>query len=71
MKMKAKKLAPSSSPTAFAPATVFSRKMRIGSSGASTRVSTIRKARRSAAAAAKSEIVRVLLQPSLRARESA
>ena len=39
MKMNAKKLPPSSKPTAFAPASVLSRKIRSGSSGASTRVS--------------------------------
>ena len=49
MKMKAKKLPPSSRPTAFAPASVLSRKMRSGSSGTSTRVSITRKATTSVA----------------------
>src|SRR6266851_4253372 len=61
--MKAKKLAPSSSATAFAPATVGSRKIRIGSKGASTRVSITRNASSSTAATASSEIVRALPQP--------
>src|SRR5580700_8579397 len=44
MKMKAKKLPPSSRLTALAPASVFSRKIRSGMSGASTRVSMTTKA---------------------------
>src|SRR2546421_469067 len=49
--MNAKKLPPSSSPTALAPASVFSRKRRSGRSGASTRLSIATKAMTSAAAA--------------------
>src|SRR5260370_1242566 len=44
MKMKPKKLPPSSNPTAFAAATVRSRKTRSGINGDSTRVSTTRNA---------------------------
>ena len=62
--MKAKKLPPSRRPAALAPASVRSRKMRSGSSGASTRVSIVRKAPMSAPATARNEIVRRLAQPS-------
>jgi hypothetical protein len=71
MKMKPKKLAPSSSPTAFAAATVRSRKIRSGIGGDSTRDSTIRKAVSSVAEAARSVSVRVVVQPTCGAFEIA
>src|SRR5262249_42396764 len=58
MKMKAKKLPPSRSPTAFATATVGSRKIRSGISGAAARASITRKASSSAAETASSVTVR-------------
>src|ERR671937_810169 len=69
--MKAKKLPPSSSPTAFAAATVRSRKIRSGISGDSTRVSTTRKASRDAAETASSVTVRAAPQPTSGAFEPA
>ncbi len=71
MKMKAKKLPPSRNPTAFATATVRSRKIRSGSSGASVRVSTTRKATSSAAETASSVTVRADPQPTCGASEIA
>src|ERR687885_693840 len=63
MKMKPKKLPPSRSPTAFAAATVRSRKIRSGISGASTRVSTSKKATSDAAETASSVTVRAAPHP--------
>ena len=71
MKMKAKKLAPSRKPTALAPASVFSRKIRRGISGASTSVSTDEERHEQDADAASSEIVRAVAQPTSGAREIA
>src|SRR5206468_1201034 len=70
MKMKAKKLPPSRSPTAFAAATVRSRKIRSGTSGASTRVSTSKKASSDAAETASSVTVRAAPHPTCRALET-
>ena len=58
MKMYAKKLPPSSTLTAFAPARVLFWKIRSGISGASTRVSMTRKAASRAAEVASSVTVR-------------
>ena len=71
MKMKAKKLPPSSTPTAFAPASVFSRKIRSGISGASTRVSITRKAASRTAETASSVTVLMVPQPACGAVEIA
>jgi hypothetical protein len=70
-KMKAKKLPPSSSPTAFAAATERTRKMRSGTSGDSTRVSTTRNATSRTTAAASSATVRVAAHPTWGAFEIA
>jgi hypothetical protein len=71
MKMKAKKLAPSRKPTAFAPASVFRRKMRSDISGASTIVSIAMNEPSRIAEATSSEIVRVVSQPTFGAFEIA
>src|SRR6185437_6130974 len=63
MKMYAKKPPPRSTPTAFAPASVFTRKIRSGISGASTRVSMTAKAASRAAETASSATVLALPQP--------
>ena len=64
MKMKPKKLPPSSSPTAFDTATVRSRKIRSGISGAAARASVTRKASSRTAETARSVTVRQLLNHS-------
>jgi hypothetical protein len=69
--MNAKKLPPSSRPTAFAPATVRSRKMRSGISGSSARDSMIRKVTIRAADATSRVMVRADHQPSCGAFDSA
>ena len=61
--MKAKKLPPSRKPTTFAPASVFSSKIRSGISGASTRASIATNAASRIAETASSEIVRAVAQP--------
>ena len=71
MKMKPKKLPPSRSPTAFATATVRSRKIRSGISGAAARVSITRKASSNAAETASSVTVRADPQPTCGAFEIA
>ena len=71
MKMNAKKLPPSSTPTAFAPASVLFWKIRSGSSGASTRVSMTRKAASRAADAASSVTVLAVPHPACGAVEIA
>ena len=71
MKMYAKKPPPSSTPTAFAPASVFSRKIRSGNSGASTRVSMTTNAASRAADAASSDTVLAVAQPACGAVETA
>jgi hypothetical protein len=71
MKMNAKKLPPSRKPTAFAPASVFSWKIRSGISGASTRVSMTRKPASRAADTASSVAVLAVAQPTCGAVEIA
>ena len=71
MKMNAKKLPPSSTLTAFAPASVVLRKIRSGISGVSTRVSMTTKAVSRAADAASSVTVLALAQPACGAVETA
>ena len=70
-KMKVKKLAPSRNPTALEPATVLSRKSGSGSRGASTLVSTTRKATSRAAATESRATVWVAPQPTCGACEMA
>jgi hypothetical protein len=70
-KTKPKKLPPSSSPTAFAAATVRSRKMRSGINGDSTRDSTTRNTIASTAETASSATVRGDAQPTCGAFEIA
>jgi hypothetical protein len=71
MKMNAKKLPPSSRLTAFAPASVFSRKIRNGISGASTRVSMTTKAASRTTDAAIRDTVRAVPHPACGAVETA
>ncbi len=71
MKMNAKKLPPSSKPTAFAPASVLFWKIRSGISGASTRVSMTRKAASRATETASSVTVLAAPQPTCGAVETA
>src|SRR6266704_3377605 len=68
--MKAKKLPPSRKLTAFAPASVFRRKILRGMSGASTIVSIARKATSRAADTPRREIVRAVAQPTSGAFEN-
>jgi hypothetical protein len=71
MKMNAKKLPPSSTPTAFAPASVLLPKIRSGISGASTRVSITAKATSRAADTASSVTVLAVPHPTCGAVEIA
>ncbi len=71
MKMNAKKLPPSSTLTALAPASVLSWKIRSGISGASTRVSMTTKAASRATEAASSDTVLAVAQPACGAVETA
>ena len=71
MKMNAKKLAPSRKPTAFAPASVFRRKIRSGMSGDSTVVSIQRNAMSETTEVASRANVSVVTQPTSGAREIA